>query len=287
VEQHLATEGSIAFARALAASIETQRRVLGQHLEAEQKRLEPKATHEVRVALRRLLTALSLSSALGLEPKKRMSRRLRKLLSRLSPARDAHVQMRLLTELLPQHPGSAPLLAELRRRRRTASRRARKRLSDFASAEYDRDLTELLSALRASTAKPALSAAALLGQLAQRHLGVDHQMHGASADDPVALHALRVALKDYRYALEAVAPTLPDAREPARRCEELQNLLGAAHDTHVLASSARELADRQSSATLASLADVLTEQSRAAHLEAAAALGRAHLPWLGTSRTNH
>lgn len=279
MEQHLASDQPLAFARALVASIEAQRQVLDRHIQAGQKRLKPRAIHELRVALRRLLTALALSSALGLTPEPRTSRRLRKLLSRLSAARDAHVQLRLLAELLPQHAGSALLLADLRRTRRAASRRAGKQLRAFGRTEPERDLGPVLAALRATTAPPTLAATALLGQLAQRHLAVDYQRQSTSADDPEALHALRVALKDYRYALEALAPALPEAQEPARRCAELQNRLGAAHDTHVLAQSARLLAERRGSPPLASLADALTQHSRAAHLEAAAELAQARLPW--------
>ena len=265
----------------LAAAIAAQRRVLGGHFQSKNRRLKPKPTHERRVAIRRLLSAFSLCSALGLTLESRSRRRLRKLLSRLAPARDAHVQLRQLAALLPTHPGTAPLLVELRRQRRAASRRAQKRFQAFALAELDQDVSVVVNALRSSIASSAAVSAAMLGRLAAGHLTVERHLREASAADPVALHSLRLALKDYRYALEALAPVLPaSAHGLAASCEELQGVLGSAHDIHVLARTARELAKQQDSATGLGLADALDELSKKAHAVAADALGRTHLPWL-------
>jgi CHAD domain-containing protein len=265
----------------LATAIGAQRRVLGGHSQSKSRRLKPKAIHELRVAIRRLLSAFSLCGALGLTLEGRSERRLRKLLSRLAPARDAHVQLRQLAELLPTHPGAAPLLVELRRQRRAASRRAQKRLQAFALADLGRDVSVLVGALRSASTSGAAVSAAMLGRLAAGHLRVERQLCGASADDPVALHAVRLALKDYRYALEALAPVLPaSAHAVAASCEELQGVLGSAHDIHVLARTARELAERQDSAAVLGLADALDELSEKAHAVAAEALGRTRLPWL-------
>ncbi|HYJ09720.1 MAG TPA: CHAD domain-containing protein [Polyangiaceae bacterium] len=265
----------------LATTIAAQRRVLGGHFQSKNRRLKPKAIHELRVAIRRLLSAFSLCGALGLTLEGRSRRRLRKLLSRLAPARDAHVQLRQLAELLPTHPGTAPLLVELRRQRRVASRRAQKRLQGFALADLDRDVSVVMDALRSAITSSAAVSAAMLGRLAAGHLTVERQLRGASADDPVALHAVRLALKDYRYALEALAKVLPaSAQTLAASCEELQGVLGSAHDIHVLARTARELGKRQDSASVLGVADALDELSKKAHAAAAEALGRTRLPWL-------
>lgn len=280
MEEPTTTAASTGETAALAAWIAAQQLVLGRHAGAEAKRLRPKAVHQLRVALRRLLTALSLSDALGVEHDQKTWRRLRKLLSLLSPARDAHVQQRSLAEHLPRHGGTELLLAELRRRRRAATKRARKGLRRFDHARVDRALSAVSAALRTMTADRSVVRAALLGQLASQHLIVQTQLQGASGDDPAALHALRVAIKSYRYALEALAPVLPSTQALARRCEELQNLLGGAHDAHVLAQSAADLAERQHDPTAAGLAQELRSRSERQHEGAAAALARTQLPWL-------
>jgi CHAD domain-containing protein len=265
----------------LASAVEAQHRVLCGHFQSKNKRLQPKATHELRVAIRRLLSALSLGGALGVSPEGRSWRRLRKLLSRLAPARDAHVQLRQLAELLPTHPGTAPLLVHLRQQRRAASRRALKRLRAFTLSSLDRDVLLVVGALRSPTTSSAAVSAAMLGRLAAGHLTVERQLRSASASDPATLHAVRLALKDYRYGLEALAPVLPaSARALVTSCEELQDVLGNAHDTHVLARTARELAKRQDAAAVARLADALDELSTKAHADAAEALGKTRLPWL-------
>ena len=270
----------------LAVAIETQRNVLRTHAALAKKKLKPRAIHELRVALRRLLTTLALAEALGLCMEARSLRRVRKLLSRLAPARDAHVQMQSLASLMPTHPGNAALLEALAERRQAAARQARKHFERFPIADFDRDISLVVGGMNAgrSATKPSAAiAAAVLGQLAQRQLDVERQRRGASASDPVALHGARLALKDYRYALDALLPLLPEAAKAvAKTCEQLQNQLGSAHDAHVLAQTARKLAEAQpahASAALLDLASRLDQVSASAHAAAAQALAAASLPW--------
>jgi CHAD domain-containing protein len=268
----------------VAAAIEAQRKALHAVLDAPKARLKPKVVHELRVAIRRLLTALELANAMGQSVEPRTLRRLHKLLSRLSPARDAHVLMRSLTPLLVQRPEVKLVIAALRQRRRRATRKAKKHLAAFDRAHFDHDTTVVLEAL-ASPLGPSAAVVrpALLGELARRHLNVERRQRGMAASDPAELHRVRVLLKEYRYALEATLPLLPDAAvRLARQCETLQEELGKAHDAHVLAETTRELGKSAAGHDARSLLDLAAELEKAgqvAHEAGTRALAALQLDW--------
>jgi CHAD domain-containing protein len=270
----------------VAAAITAQRQALHAALDAPKGPLKPKAIHDLRVAIRRLLTALELASAIGCEVETKTARRLHKLLSRLAPARDAHVLMRALEPLRAAHPETELVITELKQRRRAATRQAKKRLRAFERADFDRDTAVVLGALSAApltTAPSSVVLAALHGDLAQRHLEVERQRRSMAASDPTELHRARVLLKQYRYALEASLPILPEAAAGlAKRCETLQEELGNAHDAHVLAETTRELAKSAKGADAKALTDLAAELERTekvVHEAGCRALAAAELRW--------
>lgn len=55
----------------------------------------------------------------------------------------------------------------------------------------------------------------------------------AKGSTPENLHALRIAGKKLRYAIELVEEILPDARAPLRTLAEMQEVLGILHDADV------------------------------------------------------
>ncbi|HEY6077354.1 MAG TPA: CHAD domain-containing protein, partial [Polyangiaceae bacterium] len=97
------------------------------------------------------------------------------------------------------------------------------------------------------------------------------------------LHRVRLSIKSYRYALEALLPILPgEARELSTRVAGLQDQLGAAHDAHVLAETARESAKARGARhprQLEALASDLEKTSRAAQQNSETALRSSRLEW--------
>ncbi len=270
----------------IAAAITTQRQALHAALDAATGPLKPKAIHELRVAIRRLLTALELAGAIGCDVEPKTASRLHKLLSRLAPARDAHVLMRALQPLGATRPEAQLVIDELKQRRRAATRKAKKRLQAFERADFDRATALVLAALGSApltTAPSSLVLAALHGELAKRQLEVERHRRSTAVSDPTELHRVRVLLKQYRYALEASLSILPEAAaELAKRCEALQEELGKAHDAHVLSQTTRELAKSASGADAKALADLAADLERTekvAHDAGARALAAAELRW--------
>jgi len=204
----------------------------------------PDRVHRLRVALRRLLALLELAASVGATPPERTVRRLRALLRALSPLRDVHVQLETAEDLATRDPRALPLVNALRSREAVVARRAEKELRRFRTRTHEADVEALASALSASrsAAEDAASKAVLMGIAARRYLAFEERRQGIDPSDAEALHRMRVALKKYRYAVEALAPIAGGAGKALKMMKRFQDGLGALHDADVLDETIRATA---------------------------------------------
>jgi len=264
---------------ALAKTLDTERRAFLSQLDNIGKRPKPKRVHALRTSARRLLAALELSTRLGVGPKSATVKHLKKVLDLLSPLRDAQVQLRTLESLPPN--AVEPLTKAVARKKRHFARRVGKRLASFDAATFEHEVSRVTSALQAESSAAPLASIVVQGALAEQHLGVERQRRGATGADPKALHQLRLSLKRYRYALDALAETLPaSAQQLGKLIKQLQDELGAAHDAHVLAETAQEYAQAApESEPLRELSQQLLRRSQLAQESAAQSARNAPLAW--------
>lgn len=202
--------------------------------------------HQMRVAVRRLRSALSLFAvaAPGIRDAALIGE-LRWLVGELGPARDWDV---FLAEMLP--PVSAALPGEeegLSRLRQQADRICREKRERARTAAAGRHYNEIILKLggwlwrapwrTAATAVELDQPAAVFGAavLAWRHRQVRRRGRRLAALTPVQRHALRIAAKKLRYAAEFFSVLYPG--KPARRYVQalslLQDELGALNDQAV------------------------------------------------------
>jgi CHAD domain-containing protein len=193
-------------------------------------------TRSMRVAARRLRVALPL---LASRPESRRVaravKRLRQLVDAAGGSRDLDVAVVLMDETLQG--GASPEALVLRRRLRAARMRARHRM---AEALLDIEIASLRRDLRAVAGRKADAIFTVLARLraARETLGRDVLSRMAALDtryQPAALHRLRTRLRRLRYTVE-VREALKARGAPAPILfKTLQDHLGKAHDTHVLA----------------------------------------------------
>lgn len=196
------------------------------------------AIHDARVATRRLREALPLVGPPN-APREKARRWLRKTGRRLGRIRDLDVMLELAVAAVQRLPAAAVplqhLLVELRASRDARLRRAVKRLE-----REDRKAT--LAPLR-TRSRPhrwlALGASPWTGVLADRILRRSGALETAieragGVNFPNRVHAVRVAAKKLRYALEA-AETIGAVRPrgAVALLKRVQDLLGDLHDRHV------------------------------------------------------
>jgi CHAD domain-containing protein len=239
---------------------------------------EPEAVHRARVGSRRLRELLPpLRAVVATEATERARDEVKRVTRALGPVRELDVAIALFDELAETHILGATARLAVRRalvsERDTALRRLRATMS---RRRRDR-LAEALGALAASDASPGSAAspivAAATARVVRRSRRVRKALDRAGAlYVPERLHKVRIAVKQLRYALE-VAGDARRARRSARVTELrlIQDLLGRAHDLHVLGERVRAVqarivrTSRATASELGRLAKAIDIACRAAH----------------------
>ena len=206
----------------------------------------PEAVHDLRVASRRVRTALRLLD--DAEPAKRYrrwNRRLKRLASALSRARDTDVQADFLREFLKAQrdtrisPGVQRLLLRLRDRREKQQVKVLKELDRFVERdtlreirrEFHRRRADPRSSGSAVAEKPAHAAGPILKRLDDL---LAYEPFIARPERRKELHRMRIAAKHCRYTMEALAPAYGGRLDPLiRAMRRIQTELGDIHDCDV------------------------------------------------------
>jgi CHAD domain-containing protein len=201
------------------------------------------AAHDLRVASRRLASALDVWGAmLGVDRTRRLQRSLRRLRRSAGPLRDAEVTHELLARLAGNLPHYSKLAVEdlarrierrMLRRTAPAARAARGVLLRKIARELDRSLRTLARPIGAAASRA--SAIERVDQLERAARGALASAIRDRRDD--ALHAARIAVKRWRYGLESLRALDPDGSPAAKRrapglaeTRSLQRGLGHLHD---------------------------------------------------------
>ncbi len=237
----LAPAAPLTVRQAIAEVVAEQTRELGRQCRRAKKGTDPEATHQARVATRRLRAALRVFRKQLVVPG-RIGKGLRRLAGRLGAVRDRDVLIALVTA---RH--LAALRGEERERleavvaKWSAARdRARKRLAaELGRGRYRR----LVAALERLAARPrsagdpdALAARVLADAVAAQAdaLALFPAMR-AAAPTPADLHALRIGFKRLRYTLDFHAAACGLAYDVERRlARQMQDVLGEIHDRDLL-----------------------------------------------------
>jgi inorganic triphosphatase YgiF len=211
---------------------------------------DPEFLHQMRVALRRLRSALGVfSPAVPEEETQPLARDLKWLASRLGPARDWDV---FVAETLPPIEAEFGAHGELRafgarcgELRRQANARARRAVR---SPRHQRLLLKVAGWIAAegwrapsqspggdALQRPVTEFAALV--LEKRYQQARTRGRGLARRSPAELHRLRIAIKKFRYATDFFAGLYEGraAGESLKRLGRLQDILGAMNDAATVA----------------------------------------------------
>jgi len=246
---------------------------------------EVDAVHRARVSSRRLRELLPpLGHVVSRDVAAAARAEVRRVTRALGPVRELDVTIALFDELAAAHGlgGAARLVVRrpLTRDRQAALGRLRAAMSPRRRERLARALAELQAAGTAAAGDPAGALLAAVDARARRRAErVRTALHRAGAMYvPERLHQIRIAVKQLRYALE-VAGAARRSRATARitQLRAVQDLLGHAHDLHVLADRIREVQThvvRTSRATAAALDAFATRLDAACRADHAAFMSR-------------
>jgi CHAD domain-containing protein len=221
-----------------------------------------KAVHDLRTASRRFLAILEAVEGLSArKPVRRLARRVDRVLARLGRLRDLTVQREMLSRVTARSGRSVlrsferAVERDFRRLARKARRRLRREDLIALSDDKQRILRRLRCGADDADARQKVLAAA-------RAAAASLRAHRASVDPTRVntLHEMRVALKNFRYLMEALGPVAPGgSKSTLETLHALQSTMGDLHDLEVLSSSLAKYGEKGSSERSAKLAPVLSE----------------------------
>jgi CHAD domain-containing protein len=237
---------------------------------------DTRSVHQARVATRRLREALPvLRASLDEDALGRAERQVRKMTRALGPVRELDVALAHLDELAAHHAVPARAVSRLRHAlAREQFARRRELLAAITPGKMERLRQRLGQAgerdPRPRTGGAVDEAQAQVVRRAGRLALMIERAGGLYLPD--RLHAVRIAAKKLRYALE-IQRELKRSKSTARimQLKRLQDLLGRMHDFEVLIDRSRQLqadraaSDRQLTLELDTIIRTLEAECRADH----------------------
>jgi CHAD domain-containing protein len=195
------------------------------------------SVHDLRVSTRRLIAMLDMTQALSKDnhiPK--LQRRFKKVLKRMGPVRDVQVQLGTVSRLR-----QAGLVQDFKRtlekRERRAVSKIRKQLVKPAKRRLSagvKDVRSEFTRVQRKLNDDAVHRSIERTLKARRNDFLTARRRFQPADEDT-LHQMRIALKKYRYSVEAALPVLANsAKERAREMQAFQKLLGDTRDVELL-----------------------------------------------------
>lgn len=211
------------------------------------------ALHDFRVAVRRLRSWLEVRRVL---PRRLESRRVRRLLRRLAKATNQSRDDEVFAEWLNAERDTLAT-TDLAAADWLLSRvtRHRERVERSLSEEVERDLDRAGSLLERQLSRYVVSHEVARGSLAVPFATALSELVRADTarlrrrlravqgpEDATTIHSARIAAKQVRYQLDAVAAVTPGAKPCVTRLKALQDVLGDHHDAHLWMGAVREAA---------------------------------------------
>jgi CHAD domain-containing protein len=235
-----------------------------------------KAIHAVRVLGRRLLSVLELMDAVRPDRKTASAAgAVKEVVRGLSRIRDVQVQQGWVARFGKDRPAAEALLRRLEEKEGKGLRRLRGEIDEVRAGRLERRLRKIRRRLEGASTEPVPSA------VEAACLKVDALRRLVDPADRETLHRMRVALKRYRYMVEAALKLLPEpgAKKLLRDLKAAQDRLGVVQDLDVLLQLIGKFASKRPDLNGA-LADLAVEVARRQTL-----LIRKYLAATGTRET--
>lgn len=234
------------------------------------------SVHQARVASRRLREALPVAGASAQDAVRRALKQVRRVTRALGPVREIDVALGHLAEFGARGVSAPSAIAHVQRALERERDRRRREMLDALSPGRLQKLKQKLAPFHAAPPSGDSRAAALAEadrRVGDRGLALGDAIERAGAIYlPDRLHAVRVAVKKLRYALE-IQRELRRSRATARirQLKSVQELLGRLHDLEVLIEHTRAVqveqaaTDRRTDIELDGLVRALEAECREIH----------------------
>ena len=210
-----------------------------------------KAIHDLRVNTRRLIAILELAKAVsGDGAIAKLQRRFKKVLKRMGSLRDTQVLLVNLSQI--QRGG---LVGDFKRTLEQRERREIDGIRDELSRGRKQKLSKGVEDVRVGFCnlqaklgreKVHRSIDRVLSSRRNELLKAERTFHRSQPINEDLLHAMRIALKKFRYVIEAAQPLLDDsARQRAKEMHAFQQLIGESRDVELLRTALEKWANKR------------------------------------------
>jgi len=210
-----------------------------------------KAIHDLRVNTRRLIAILDLAKAVSGDAEiAKLQRRFKKVLKRMGPLRDTQVLLVNLSRI--QQRG---LVGDFKKTLEQKERREINVIRDELSRGRKQKLSKAVEDVRGGFCnlqvklgreKVHRSIDRVLSSRRNELLKAERRFHRSQPISEDLLHAMRIALKKFRYVIEAAQPLLDDsARQRAKEMHAFQQLIGESRDVELLRAALEKWANKR------------------------------------------
>jgi len=210
-----------------------------------------KAIHDLRVNTRRLIAILELAKAVSGDGEiAKLQRRFKKVLKRMGPLRDTQV---LLVNLARIQQGG--LVSDFKKTLEQKERREIDGIRDELRRRRKQKLTKAVEDVRVGFSdlqaklgrgKVHRSIDRVLSSRRNELLKAERRFHRSQPISEDLLHAMRIALKKFRYVIEAAQPLLDDsAKQRAKEMHAFQQLIGESRDVELLRTALEKWANKR------------------------------------------
>jgi CHAD domain-containing protein len=232
-----------------------------------QKKSSEEAVHDLRVAMRRLMSMLDLLASIHPESNLRKSRRrLKKQLNMFGPLRDVQVQVLSVAKMLPSFPELREFYAYLVKREGSLVQHLDVEVEHVKTGKVKKAIGAAIQQAEGLLDTPAKQreqlAAAIRAVDAAFNIVVQRKL-AINPTDSATIHPMRVAFKKFRYMVESLAPMLEwVTRQRLKAMNAFQSSMGAIQDAEVLLSRATAFARKRCTESGTALAPALVELAR-------------------------
>jgi len=191
------------------------------------------AVHDVRVALRRLLSVMQLLNSIEQRPRLRKLRRaLKGQLDEFDDLRDTQVMLAEVSRVINELPQLEEFQSHLERSEKGLLKDLRKKIRNFDLKGITRRVRKTRELLKAE--KKTDFAAAIFRSLDDAFWIARQKFEQVDPAYPATIHRLRVAFKKFRYMVEIVHPLLEYfPSENLKRMHDYQSLMGEIQDADI------------------------------------------------------
>ena len=222
----------------LLEAFDRRQRTLVTRLRKARKKPSEKAIHDLRVAVRRMLSMLALlKTALPAGATRKTRKQLGKQLSRLGLLRDLQTQIVLSDEFLADFPQLTAFQTFLMNQERRQVRRFRRDLKRFRPRALRKTTDSLLSHLITILDPGAdhVLGGRIVASVEDAYQRVLSLRSGVDPKDTASIHKMRIGFKRFRYMAEIAAPCFPRlSSERLSAMHDYQDRMGAIQDLETL-----------------------------------------------------